>query len=345
MVSRGKPFMSPQDSAKYAFDGLYAGGPSWISNSAASDGTIPDSWVSLNVGQGPTKLLLLWHSAEDPDYTVTPDINFGVPTDYVIDVSADGTTWSTVVTVDSSTNAGTTYLDRGHSFDFTGMSWVRMTLTKAAVPKPAIARIAEIDVFDVSRGEQDTWLYAGGGPTRFAYNGQSPPSFADNVHAKHPAYYPAMIDIADAQWSVQYMLSSLDSWLTLNSDFHFWVLNYGLFEANNDGTPGTFAADMQTAITKLTKAGKNVIVPHLSFVSTTGYANIDQFNAAIDQLVSDNKLLPAPDFYTYFEAHPDQLCAAGMAGCETWTGIEPTSDGYAAMNLLWSQTEDGLYQP
>src|SRR5215831_16154611 len=100
LISRGKPIDSPQDNAKAAFDGSYdPQDGSWISNTSAADGSIADSYVSVNVGAGPTSVLLVWHNADDPDYTVTPSINFGVPTEYKIEVSPDGKTWTKAVDV------------------------------------------------------------------------------------------------------------------------------------------------------------------------------------------------------------------------------------------------------
>src|SRR5260370_5270404 len=71
IVSRGKPLQSPQASAPYAFDGSYNGSP-WDATPGA------DAWVAVNVGAGPSKLLLVWHNAGNPDYE-NSGYNYGSP--------------------------------------------------------------------------------------------------------------------------------------------------------------------------------------------------------------------------------------------------------------------------
>src|SRR5262249_15108786 len=146
----------------------------------------------------PTSLLLFWHNGDVPDYTITPDINFGVPTDYTIEVSADGSAWKKVVDVQAVN--GVTYRNRAHRFDFTGMSYVRFTVTKCTTTtgsSNAVGRIVEMDVFDASAGTDDTWLFTGSGPIRSGYDQHVLPGYSDVVHTSHAAYNPAVIDIAD----------------------------------------------------------------------------------------------------------------------------------------------------
>lgn len=353
LISRGKPIQSPQSSANNAFDGSYSAGDGvWESNLAAADGTITDSYVTIDIGAGPTSLLLFWHNGDVPDYTVTPDVNYGVPTDYTIDVSADGTTWKNVVDVQS-TN-GITYRNRAHRFDFTGMSYVRFTITKCITTtgaSNALGRIVEMDIFDASNGVDDTWLFTGSGPIRSGYDQQIRPSYADLVNMKHQAYNPAVIDIADTGAESQALLDNLDAWLALNPDFVHWVLPYGLYETSLPNEPAAFVTNMQTAITRLQAAGKQPIVPRLTYVAPAGCgsenincAMIDAFNQAIDGLVVKNGLLPAPDLYAWFSAHPDQLCVQGQ--CESnWIGIEPNASGITGENTQWALIFDPLYKP
>ena len=350
LISRGKPIESPQSDAKNAFDGSYDVNKGvWQSNNGAGDGTIADSWVKIDIGVGPTSLLLVYYNNDTFDYTVPPDQNYGVATDYTIETSADGTTWKKPVTVTAT--AGVTYRNRGHRFDFTGMRYVRFTMTKCTTTtggNNAHGRIVEMDVFDASLGVEDTWLFAGSGPIRSGYDGRITPSYADLVHTSHAAYNPAVIDIADTEATSAKMLTQLDGWIALNPDYTHWVLPYGLYETS--APLADYIANMQQAVDKLKAAGKQPIVPRLSYVAPAGCGSeqiscplIDAFNTAIDAFVAKNGLLPGADLHAWFAAHPEQLCVSGQ--CETnWIGIEPNDLGVAGENAQWALTLDPLYK-
>lgn len=348
LISRGKPIESPQQNAAKAFDGDYKADSSWVTAVADGSGAITNSWVKINVGTGFKRLLLVWHHMGTPDYVIAAESNFGAPNAYTIEVSptgADGT-WKQAVSVDTGTSP--TYRNRAHSFDFTGMSWVRMTITRMRTTQPGSrgVNLSEIEIFDVSRGMDDTWLFAGGGSARFSYDGHVSPMWPETIHGKHPDYYPAMINLGDLQGTSEFLAAQLDSYLTLNPDFKHWVLTYGLLDAEANVTPAArkFQANMQTVIDKLKAAGKVVLIPRAQAVTDSRHSHLAEYNTIIDQLVKANALPSAPDFYQWFSAHPEQLC---MTGCENadQIGSVPTDAGYLAMSTLWAQVLDPLYAP
>jgi len=228
------------------------------------------------------------------------------------------------------------------------MSWVRMTVTKvwSKQPGPPHMSISEIDVHDISVASQDTWLVAGSAMTRFAYDGHITPLFPAIIHGAHAAYYPALIDIADLPGSSQYLLANVDRWLGLNPDFHFWILTYGLGDAEGNSTPTSrnFKQNMQAVIDKLKAAGVVPVLPRAQKTNDATHAHVADFNAIIDQLAIDNGLPPAPDFYAWFSAHPEHLCSTGCESPEH-VGVDPNDAGYAAMNTLWAKTLDTMYAP
>ena len=309
--------------------------------------------VIIKVGTGFDELLVIWEIMY-PDY-VSQGNGFGLPYDYQIDVSPDGVTWKNVVA-----RATSNTRSREARFSFTGQSQVRFT-----VPSTGGTYFSAMKIFDVSHGSDDTWLVAGSGPSRFVYDDLVSPGFGHLVNGCRPKYYPALINIADLAGGVSDLQSALtappaSNWLALNPDFHFWLLNYGLADIGSNASD--FAAGLEAAIKLLLAANKVPIVAHVQYVAPGNGGGIDPaaivpFNAAIDQLVAKYKLLPAPDLYAWFMAHPDELCTAaddgndpsGFCGESQWDGIEPinlaTRPGVSDTIRMWAAaaTAGGVY--
>jgi hypothetical protein len=187
------------------------------------------------------------------------------------------------------------------------------------------------------------------------------------VNSCWPKYYPAFLNISGAPGTVLDLVDALkapakDNWLALNPDFHFWLINFGLSETNTT-TISDFSTNMESAITLLLAAKKVPVVPHIPYVTPNNGQSYDpaviaQFNVAIDQLVMKYKLLPAPDLYAWFKAHPNELCTAaddatdptGFCGEPQWDGIEPINlasrPGASDTIRLWAAaaTAGGVYQ-
>jgi acyl-CoA thioesterase-1 len=333
---------------------------------------VAGDYVMINVGSGPTKLLLTWLNAGYPEYSAAG--SFNIATQYTIDVSSDGAHWQQPV-VYTNNQSGTAYRTREHVFAFAGMSWVRFTIN--AFQGGGYAQFTSMDIYDASNGTDDTWAFLGSGPSRGTYSNASAPSFQDVIHTCHPGYMPATINLADLGGGVSYLAQNIDAWLALNPDMHFWVLAYGLDDANYCGTPGAptdpmgFSTTLQSAITKIVSAGHVPVLPHVQAVGpdsslpcpspmpatcdfgTQGscpgveYLFVDQFNAQIDQLVQANHLLPTPDLFAWFQQSPAQLCQS-TNDCEVgWVGVEPLDVGVVAINRLWAAAADTarLYAP
>jgi hypothetical protein len=350
LISVGAPITSSASTAStvaLAFDGRVDTG-AW--SGPDSNGPVSDMWVRIQLGhgtpcQGPSSILVVWHSMGDPDYTIDVGVNYNTPTGYTLETSPDGTQWTQVVNVSSTT---TTYRARSHQLDFTGQCYLRFTVTQMLTGQGTRSPgIDELYVYDVSHGNDDTWLFLGDGPNRFAYDQHFAPSFADAVTAKHAAYTPAMLDAAELDGQLDSMKTELPALLTLHPGFDKWVLALGLDEASFD-TPDNvqFTATMQSMIDQITAAGHQVLIPHLRYTTTTNYPHLAEYNAAIDQLVQTNHLVPAPDLYAVFHDAPSLLCSSGN-DCETnWIGISPSDPaGYEAENAAWATALDAHYAP
>ena len=94
------------------------------------------------------------------------------------------------------------------------------------------------------------------------------------------------------------------------------------------GYRGSYKENMQRIISAIRSAGK---IPCLAKIPYTTKTSIDmgsirEYNVVVDELVAANKIeLTPPDFYTYFQKHPDELP----------DGLHPNKIGYESMANFW----------
>ncbi len=313
------------------------------------------SWVAINVGQGPTRILLEFNCGANYNYEET---DYGGPRDYTISTSpnsTDGSDGSWVLAVSVTNNA---YRTRSGSFDFTGMKWVKLSCTAAPANRntpgviydPGIA-FDEIEVYDISaahsRGRiaEDTWFFMGDSITAFwadratAAGTNDPtshmPDFAQCIHAANSNYFPSMIDGGIGGESSSGGLARLTTTLAANPDYYFWALSYGSNDsAGNNDNPASFKTNMQAMISLLLANGRMPVIPHIPYAADGQHDFIPHFNAVIDDLVAANLILAGPDLYAFFQANTNQLKT---------DGLHPNDAGMRSHNLLWSKAMHHLY--
>ena len=94
------------------------------------------------------------------------------------------------------------------------------------------------------------------------------------------------------------------------------------------GYRGSYKENMQRIISAIRSEGK---IPCLAKVpyTTVGSINISsirEYNEVVDELVAANKIaVTPPDFYTYFQKHPDELS----------DGMHPNNIGYDSIANMW----------
>ena len=310
------------------------------------------AWVAINLGAGPTRVLLEWNAAGNYNYQET---DYGGPGNYTILTSSNSTTgadgaWTQVVSVTNNI-----YRTRSHSFDFTGMKWVKMVITAAPTNSLNGAQMDEIEVYDISaaysRGRiaEDTWFFMGDSITafwadRFTASGTPPaytndstshmPDFAQLIHSYSTNYFPSMIDGGIGGETTANGLARLPQNLVDNPDYYYWALDYGANDsAGNNASTISFKNNMQAMINLLLINGRMPVIPHISYASDGQHTNVPLFNAVIDQLVATNHILAGPDCYSFFLANTNQLT----------DGLHPTDAGMRSYNLLWAQAMRHLY--
>lgn len=307
-------------------DGVYRTGAKWAGGKPTPE---RPAWAAIDVGEGPTRLLLSWTSSGNHDYW---DRFYGAPVDYRIEVSADSTdgrdgTWRTVVDVKENPAHG-----RAHSFSFAAMRWVRFVVTRlpSEVNQWGLY-LDEIDLHDLSYGGNDVWAFLGDSITAETADRSTPhrPSFQDQIAARHPGYRPATINVGLCRFKTPEVLQRLDELLALNPDAHVWAILIG----SNDGTPEMLRDALRPIVERLKTAGKIPIVARIPFQTKYGPDYAATKNAALDEVVRAAGLGPGPDLYTWFKEHPERLR----------DGLHPDNAGAIELNRLWAEDVAPLY--
>jgi lysophospholipase L1-like esterase len=315
------------------------------------------AWMAIKLGSGPTRVMLEWNAGANYNYAdpitpmSTPAPDYGSPLAYNIYTSSNSTTgadgtWTLVASVTNNT-----YRTRSHSFDFTGMSWVKMVVTAVPSFTSNGLQLDEIEVYDISeaysrgRMAEDTWFFMGDSITAFWANRASgtgtndpnsnQPSFAAWINIANTNYFPSMIDGGIGGETSANGVARLPQNLIDNPDYRYWALCYGANDsAGNTSNTATFQANMQAMITMLLANGRIPVIPHIACTLDGEHNNIPLFNTVIDQLVATNHILAGPDCYTYFLTNSQDFRS---------DGLHPNAAGMRAYNLLWAQAMLYLY--
>jgi lysophospholipase L1-like esterase len=295
-------------------------------------------WVAVQIEQGPTRLLLIW---ADPGWTDYDNVSSGAPAGYRVETSGDSTdgsdgTWEEVVSVTENP-----VRLRGHSFDFTGQSWVRFVVTEAQADVDE-SRIDEIAIYDISENgddtPQDTWLFMGDSITKGAFERDVGGSagFISLVNGSHPDTMPAVIGAGIGGETASDGANHIEEWLALNPDFMHVGIAYGTNDAwgNHDPEAVGFEDDLVAMIEAVLAADRVPILARIPYSPQSTHRTLPDFNAVIDRVRVEYELPCGPDFYTWFRDHPDDL------GTD---GIHPVSAGYSHMHQVWAEAVDHLY--
>jgi lysophospholipase L1-like esterase len=328
IISRGKRVTSRPAGGEVVVDGVYRTKASW---SGGKPSAAHPSWVAIELGAGPSRLLLQWTSSGNHDYF---DRKYGAPADYRIETSADSTdgengTWRVVASV-----TGNPARTRAHAFDFAGQRWVRLTVTALS---PDVFEwglyVDEIDVHDLSRGGDDIWVFFGDSITSGVFDRapEHQPSFAEGVARRHPGYFPATLGAGFGSLHHTDAVRRIDQVLALNPAAKVVALSFG----SNDWDPVAFRRDLLETIRKVRAAGKIPVVPRVPYRSDSKEDRAARLAAVVDAVTREECLVPGPDLYAWFEAHPERLM----------DGLHPDPAGAVEQIRLWAEAMAPLYGP
>jgi acyl-CoA thioesterase-1 len=331
LVSRGHPVRTNvrDSNPGNAVDGKYHTGV-WQLGEVSEE---KPGWLAIDVGKGPSRLLLAWTASGSFNHDET---DYGGMGSYKVETSANSTngsdgTWKTVLTV-----TGNLFRTREHAFDFAGQRWVRLAVTgKTPTTYRYGIQLDEVDLHDASAGADDTWFFLGDSITAMTFD-RAPahqPSFAEDIAKKHKGHFPLMLNGGIGFEKSGDGLKRLPELIRLHPDVKNWAILYGSNDSagNNDDTRG-FEDNLLGIAKLLQDAGRVPVFARIPY-SPREHDHIPDYNRVVDEVTKKLGLLKGPDLYAYFQEHPDQLR----------DGLHPNDEGIVAINRLWAEAVEPLY--
>lgn len=251
------------------------------------------------------------------------------PSDYTIEINAapggeypvDG--WEIVETV-----SGSTLSSRQHIVSFAGYNWIRMRVTGADEKEGGSIQL-NLDIHDVSGGVTDNWIFFGDSITAGGMTNWLGTGFATYIHQIDSKYFPVQecggiggIRSSDGK-------ENIDRWLSTCPAVYV-SLAYGTNDAwGNGGGVQNYYENTVYMIEAILAAGKTPILPKIPYSTNPDVGTyVPDYNEMVERIYEEYpQVIQGPDFYSYFEAHPEQLA----------DGVHPDTDGYDAMRRMWAE--------
>lgn len=328
LVSGGLPAHTGTTTTDYLTDGYLT---NWKSSSAKE--------IAINVGEGPSKLLINWESYGDCAWATNFTSGCGhsgvALSNFKILTSANSTDgndgdWEVAATIENNP-----VMARGVEIEFAGKSWFKFA------SEGDVGQILEIEAFDMSNGGTDTWFFMGTSISQMGIKQQDTDSTtAQLIRARHPHFTPAMLRGGIGCINSTEVVEHLSEYLEYAGNVKFWAIEMGTNDAwgGGDWNLNTYVSNMQTIIDSAKAHGITPIIARIIATdsSKAGWQVNPAFLEAVDKLTADNNLPAGPDFYTYFREHPELLAS---------DGVHPNSDtkGGQAMHHLWAEALSPLY--
>jgi acyl-CoA thioesterase-1 len=191
----------------------------------------------------------------------------------------------------------------------------------------------ELEVHDLSRGGDDVWLFLGDSIAAGVFDRAPPhqPSFSRWVALAHPGYTPLMVNAGLPRLRSWEAIDRVDEVLALNPDARVVAVTIG----SNDGDLPRLRAALHGIVGKIRAAGKIPLLSRIPYQTKYGQDYVAVKNEVVDEVVRDERLLPGPDLYALFKAHPERL----------HDGLHPDGQGSVDMQRAWAEAAEPLYAP
>jgi hypothetical protein len=308
-----------------------------------------DSWIAIKLGATYPQVFITWSS---PDSSWSDKIGISkdscnktvqYPTEYEILTSANSTTgadgdWTKAISI-----TGNEVGARGHMLPFTGMSWIKLHITKGK------GTIDEVEVFDATHGMPDSWFFLGTKITAVMMKGKMssgyttdknvPDSnFAAMINMRNKTFTPAVIrgGINCAVHSGD-VVRDISKYLDAVGNVTFWAIELGTYDCwgGKSDSLAAFKKNLQVIVDSC-KAHKI----HPIFARIPGTVNSKtkwqipaDYLKAIDDLAKSENLLGGADLYTYNTTGTGSYDVAN-------DGILPNDYGDFELQREWAKKMD-----
>jgi len=266
------------------------------------------------------------------DTTDTGFATYGQPSEYYIEASPDGTTWTQLSHI-----TGEHYTGRQFVYDFTGQGYAQIRMRIVSI----VGSNAGYETFtanNAANNSADAYLFLGDSITANCLtstpNTFPTEQFGAQVHAARPNRYPVNTVggqsgfLSDTPLSTTaYGIPAIRQWLNDMPAVKFVTLNFGTNDANGNVPPATYYANMKALVQEVIAAGKTPIIPTIvASPSAAVEANAPALNAELATLESQYpSIIKGPDLWTLFRGHSvgdgwflDDLHPSLTTGCTAW---------------------------
>jgi lysophospholipase L1-like esterase len=331
ILSRGLVvYGSPASNLPSLNDGSYGSG--WAVGA--------NTWAAYHLPKTTSNVVVAWNN---PSYTWSdlltdqPTNHSGCvqgtaltyPTDYQILTSSNSTNGSDGVWTSRVTVTDNQVSSRSHLVTTAGDAWVKLSISAGT------GNLDEFDVFDASDSLSDTWMFIGTSISANAYKGTPPVTDFQKLVESSTGTTPVVVKAGIPCIYSSDVSKNIGGYLSYGRYSRYWAIEMGTNDAWGGGTAGL--AVFKTALQLVIDSAKGRhIQPMIARVLATNPAamtsspwQVNQaFLAAIDSLTAKNGLVPGPDLYTYFLAHPTELNS---------DGVHPNATGAASIQRLWAE--------
>ncbi len=253
----------------------------------------------------------------------------GIPVDYTIEVNAaEGGTCPTdgwEVTHTMTDNALSSFQ---HLVDMEGYNWIRIHVTEGLNGQVSF----NFDIHDASQGVYDSWLFLGDSITAGGMNNCYGTGYATHLNQIDSSYFPVQQNGGIGGLSSYHGSENIDSWLKDNP-VKYVCISYGTNDAwGNHDNVDRYYESTKYMIDAVLAQGKIPVLPTIPYATNADVGDhVGYYNAKVEQLYEEygDALVHGPDFYAYFEEHPEYLSS---------DGVHLSSEGYDAMRKYWAET-------
>jgi lysophospholipase L1-like esterase len=330
IISRGKPVYTSRGRADFLVDNKFKTETWYVTDSC---------WLAISLKKGPSKVFVNWNNPEYPwSNELAPakcpnSISF--PVDYDILTSSNSTNaldgdWKIACSVRENIVSA-----RGHLINFNGAKWIKISIIEGG------GSLDEVEVFDASKGLNDSWFFLGTSISANTYKGTPPvENYADLINSKFPGNNPIMVRGGIGCINSNDLVKNLSKYIKIAGNLKYWAIEMGTNDAWEGGNRNVakFKQNLQLVIDSCKAIG---IQPIIAKVLATNPAitkwQIDpEYLKAVDDLTKENTLIEGPDLYSWFITHPEELKGEN-------DGVHPTAVGAASIQRLWAEKMAVLY--